>query len=105
MRITAPARQDDCCTFSASSNPSIPGILMSVMMSSNGSPAATARRMKANASTPLATEAGFIPQRRRISVRMRRLVALSSTTSTDNAFQEEPVFDRHGAPARRRSRR
>ena len=67
---------------SASVKPSISGIMASSSTSANGDPAARARSSAASASRPPSTTVGFMPQLVSISSRIRRLVALSSTTRT-----------------------
>jgi hypothetical protein len=63
-------------------NPSISGIIASVSNSGYGSPAAAARRSSTIAAGPSSIPVGFAPHTRSMPVSTRRLVALSSTTST-----------------------
>ena len=67
----------------ASVKPSTSGIWQSEMTTSNGSPAPARLPQRGQARTGASlTAAGFMRQLASISSRMRRLVALSSTTST-----------------------
>ena len=67
---------------SARVKPSMPGMWASSSTSGNALPAAAARPRAASAASPPSTADGRIPQLPSTSSRMRRLVALSSTTST-----------------------
>ena len=66
----------------ATAKPSIPGMLASRRTSANGRPARFAADTASTASRPFSTVVGCIRQRLTCSVRIRRLVPLSSTTST-----------------------
>ena len=69
-------------TRSISEKPSILGICISARMSWNGCPLSRAACKAANADSPSDASAGCMPQFVSRPSRMRRLVRLSSTTST-----------------------
>ena len=69
-------------TWRASSIPSIPGIMRSSSTAANGVPPAAAVLRASRAAGPLSTRVGTMPHARRTSSRIRRFVALSSTTRT-----------------------
>ena len=66
----------------ATVNPSMSGMFASSSTSSNGSPRTPASRKAVSAAAPLSTSVGRIFHFSSIFSKMRRFVALSSTTST-----------------------
>ncbi len=77
-----PSRSGSARIRSVRANPSIPGIMMSIRATAKGCARRAATRSTSRATGPASTVVGRAPQWIRISSRIRRLVALSSTTST-----------------------
>ena len=90
----APASAGSRPIRSATVNPSMSGIMPSSSTSGNGVPLAAAQRSSASPSGPLAAHVGRAPQCRSVSARIRRLVALSSTTSTGTPVRSDRRLDR-----------
>ena len=82
---------------SASSNPFITGIWTSRIARRNGVPSETARAINASAISPPSATVAFRPHFASPSTRIRRLVALSSTTSTFMLWSHAGVARRLGA--------
>ena len=90
----ARANSGCCLICSIRVKPSISGISASASTRANGSPEAAARFISASAARPSATALGFMCHLVRISSRIRRLVALSSTTSTGRSRTTGRLDDR-----------
>ena len=80
--IEAPVSSGSRAIASVTMKPSISGIIASRSTSRYGRPAVTARRSSVRAARPVSTHVGTASQSRNVSASTRRLVALSSTTST-----------------------
>ncbi len=91
IMIVAPANSGVRLMRSTSSNPPISGMWTSISTNGNGAPAAAACMRQPSAARPPSTVVGRISQRVSIPLRMRRLVALSSTTSTDTPHSSVSV--------------
>ena len=95
--ITVVWRKSACCSsHSTRANPSRPGICASTRINANGLAESSDWRNRSMAPVPLDASTGRIPQRSRSVPRMRRLVALSSTTRARRSGQPD-LFDRRAS--------